>query len=191
MKYINGNGELVAEGAKWDGTPESLASIQDIYPHLAETPRGSLEYRGMTVGRGVYVLRLLNMPDRLPVVKTARTVEQEWGFKPVSGERVLAIEELKKTTLLEAQAKQDAGYPGDWRRERWSGLMNALREEVAELHQELFYVDHRPVGEKPRGVDIAAAKKEVAHAALVLAFIHDKLNALELEKMRGKVEKEE
>lgn len=120
-------------------------------------------------------MRFINM--KTGVICIADQAEKDW--LPFSEERSEAILGLMTTVLKEAALKQADGYPDDWREKEFDELCEDLQEEVQEVQSELFEIDHS-LG-RLHIKDIQSAKTEVAHAALVLAFIHDKLNALELE----------
>jgi hypothetical protein len=120
-----------------------------------------------------------------PIRRKENNRDDDHLVYPITDDRVLMAEEFKKEMLLEAQKKQEAGYPDDWREKDLSDLFAALQEEIDELERELHKIHLYG------GKDFKAARMENAHCGIVHAFINDKLNAMELEAMLNNVEKDE
>jgi len=113
------------------------------------------------------------------IISEDKKMGADW--MPISEERVQSILQLMKDVFIEAAKKQAAGYKDDWRQMDFGELYYSLREEITEVDDELCAFEDPKY--EPGAKNLDYARMEVAHAALVLAFIHDKLNAIELESM--------
>ncbi len=185
MKYINEQG-IVIDAVQWDGTGDARQVIENKFGVLmgANFDLFYLQRWITTLEIGDYIFQHPFFGYRLDVLAEERFK----NFKPITDARVLMVEELKKEMLIQAQEKQEKGYPDDWRSKELRDLFLDLHEELDELADELEAELQKT--NRREGVNFVAARIEAAHAGLVLAFIIDKLNAMELEAMLENKEKD-
>jgi hypothetical protein len=180
-KYIDKNGDLFA-AAQWKGTKESADLIEKNFPVRVCELRSEFYLADRVTAGFMFDLKpnqyIVGRGEGRPRPFTERSFKKH--FRPVSDARVNAILNFSRRMLIEAANKQEDGYKDDWREESFGVLCYLLAEESDELCYEL-----------ENGIIILRdARTENAHAGLCLAFIHDKLDALELERIQNNTEED-
>jgi hypothetical protein len=193
MKYINRQG-IVIHAMEWDGSKRSMDEIGKTFGikinYDVTEPKA---FRAIVDDESVFELSPSVAANSTFFTSPVSgeftympTVAFDKLFKPISDERVLIVEELKKDMLLKLRECQKDGKPDDWRKLGLSVLYQRLLAEDYELQCELRKIE---LGDA--AADFDAARRECADVANCAAMVHDAINGMELEVMHKRKGKNE